>query len=273
MMGETTGRSWRESPNTRPEPSGSQDWEDCASTAWFSTRKTRTGCGLGCRQLAYLARKTAVKAGTLATAACGPTSRRTPCLSSVNAPTKCWPPFKSLFAISSGLAPRRQAPPFAGWYLAFFRSSSRVGGTFPARQKTAPPPHRFGSTTKVCISLRFTTSTDAPSRLCTPAAKGFPSVTPVHQHVLHQAEAVPPLVKHRQSPSPVGDVRGSHVDRMGQSLSIHRDVALDSRHLLARVIALLLGAVRVLTLWESTMQKLVCSFRPLLLRAAPTNFF
>ena len=47
-----------------------------------------------------------------------------------------------------------------------------------------------------------------------PSGKGLPSVTPVHQHVLHQAEAVPPLVKHRQSPSPVGDVRGSHVDRM-----------------------------------------------------------
>ncbi len=47
---------------------------------------------------------------------------------------------KNLFTISSGLAPRRQARPFAGWYRAFFRSSSRVGGTFPARRKTAPPP-------------------------------------------------------------------------------------------------------------------------------------
>ena len=47
---------------------------------------------------------------------------------------------QNLFTISSGLAPRRQARPFAGWYRAFFRSSSRVGGTFPARRKTAPPP-------------------------------------------------------------------------------------------------------------------------------------
>ena len=81
---------------------------------------------------------------------------------------------KNLFTISSGLAPRRQARPFAGWYRAFFRSSSRVGGTFPARRKDRSTTHRFGSTTKVCISLRFTTSTDAPSRLCTPAAKGSP---------------------------------------------------------------------------------------------------
>ena len=34
--------------------------------------------------------------------------------------------------------------------------------------------HRFGSTTKVCSSLRFTTSTAAPNRLCTAVAKGFP---------------------------------------------------------------------------------------------------
>ena len=54
------------------------------------------------------------------------------------------------------------------------------------------------------------------------------------------------LVKHRQSPSPIGDVGRGHVDPMRQPLSIHCDVTLDSGHLLARVIALLPGAVRVL---------------------------
>ena len=34
--------------------------------------------------------------------------------------------------------------------------------------------HRFGSTTNVCNPLRFTTSTEAPSRFSTSAAKGFP---------------------------------------------------------------------------------------------------
>ena len=91
------------------------------------------------------------------------------------------------------------------------------------------------------------------------SGKGLPGVTPVDQHLLDLAEVGPVFVKHRQSPSPVGNVGGSHVYRMGQSLRVHRDVTLDSRHLLACVIAL--GAVSVfLTLWESTMQKLVCSF-------------
>ena len=68
------------------------------------------------------------------------------------------------------------------------------------------------------------------------SGKGLSGVTPVHgmhQHVLHLTEAVSAPVKHRQSPGPVGDVGGSHVYRMGQSLRVHRDMTLDSRHLLA----------------------------------------
>ena len=76
--------------------------------------------------------------------------------------------------------------------------------------------------------------------------KGFPGVSPIHQHILHLAQVGPAPVKHSQSPSTVGNVGGGHVNRMGQPLSVHGDVALDSRHLLARVIALVLGAVGVL---------------------------
>ena len=81
-------------------------------------------------------------------------------------------------------------------------------------------------------------------------------------------------VQRRQSPSPVSDVGGGHVDRMGQSLRVHRDVTLDSGYLLAGVVASpLFSALSVFfTLWESTMQKPVCSFRPLLRRAAPSDF-
>ena len=45
---------------------------------------------------------------------------------------------------------------------------------FSSQAKDRSTTHRFGSTTKVCSSLRFTTSTAAPNRLCTAAAKGFP---------------------------------------------------------------------------------------------------
>ena len=43
-----------------------------------------------------------------------------------------------------------------------------------SQAKDRSTTHLFGSTTKVCSSLRFTTSTAAPNRLRTPAAKGFP---------------------------------------------------------------------------------------------------
>ena len=45
---------------------------------------------------------------------------------------------------------------------------------FSSQAKDRSTTHRFGSTTKVCSSLRFTTSTAAPNKLCTAAAKGFP---------------------------------------------------------------------------------------------------
>ena len=59
---------------------------------------------------------------------------------------------------------------------------------FSSQAKDRSTTHRFGSTTKVCSSLRFTTSTAAPNRLCTAAAKGFPGVTPVDQHLLDLVE-------------------------------------------------------------------------------------
>ena len=117
---------------------------------------------------------------------------------------------------------------------------------FSSQAKDRSTTHRFGSTTKVCSSLRFTTSTEAPNRPCHRSGKGLSGVTPVHQHVLHLTEAVSAPVKHRQSPGPVGNVGGSHVYRMGQSLRVHRDMTLDSRHLLACVIALVPSGVRVL---------------------------
>ena len=43
---------------------------------------------------------------------------------------------------------------------------------FSSQAKDRSTTHRFGSTTKVCSSLRFTTSTEAPNRPYTAVAKG-----------------------------------------------------------------------------------------------------
>ena len=96
-----------------------------------------------------------------------------------------------------------------------------------------------------CLVYDTTTATRASVRK--PRSSQFnPPILNSYQHVLHLTEAVSAPVKHRQSPGPVGNVGGSHVYRMGQSLRVHRDVTLDSRHLLACVIALVPGGVRVL---------------------------
>ena len=54
------------------------------------------------------------------------------------------------------------------------------------------------------------------------------------------------VVEHGQSPSTVGHVGSGHMNCMGQPLGVHRDMTLDPRHFLARIIALVLGAVGVL---------------------------
>ena len=116
---------------------------------------------------------------------------------------------------------------------------------FSSQAKDRSTTHRFGSTTKVCSSLRFNFHRGSQQALHR-SGKGLSGVTPVDQHLLDLAEVGPVFVKHRQSPSPVGNVGGSHVYRMGQSLRVHREVTLDSGHLLACVIALAIGGVRVL---------------------------
>jgi hypothetical protein len=62
----------------------------------------------------------------------------------------------------------------------------------------------------------------------------------------HLAEVSLAQGKPGQSPSPVSNVGGGHLEGMGQSLSIHRHMTFDSRDLLTGIIALVLGAVGVL---------------------------
>ena len=103
--------------------------------------------------------------------------------------------------------------------------------------------------------------------------KGLPGVTPVDQHLLDLVEVGPVFVKHRQSPSPVGNVGGSHVYPMGQSLRVHRDVTLDSGHLLARVIALAIGTVRVLDALGVHDAEAGLLFPPIALPGRANRFF
>ena len=79
-------------------------------------------------------------------------------------------PVCNLFRISAAKASTTICRLVFSFLSQFFQSRRH----FSSQAKDRSTTHRFGSTTKVCISLRFTTSTDAPSRLCTPAAKGSP---------------------------------------------------------------------------------------------------
>ena len=79
-------------------------------------------------------------------------------------------PVYNLFRISAAKASTTICRLVSSFLSQFFQSRRH----FSSQAKDRSTTHRFGSTTKVCISLRFTTSTDAPSRLCTPAAKGSP---------------------------------------------------------------------------------------------------
>ncbi len=44
---------------------------------------------------------------------------------------------------------------------------------------------------------------------------------------------------------PVRDIGGRDVNRMGETLRIPRDMALDARHQLATIVAFLFGGVRI----------------------------
>ena len=79
-------------------------------------------------------------------------------------------PVYNLFRISTMKASTTICRLVLSFLSQFFQSRRH----FSSQAKDRSTTHRFGSTTKVCSSLRFTTSTEAPNRLCTAAAKGFP---------------------------------------------------------------------------------------------------
>ena len=83
-----------------------------------------------------------------------------------------WPlePVYNLFRISTAKA----RTTICWLVLSFLSQFFQRRRHFSSQPKDRSTTHRFGSTTKVCSSLRFTTSTEAPSRLCTAVAKGFP---------------------------------------------------------------------------------------------------
>ena len=85
----------------------------------------------------------------------------------------CFPisePVYNLFRISTMKASTTICRLVLSFLSQFFQSRRH----FSSQAKDRSTTHRFGSTTKVCSSLRFTTSTEAPNRPCTAVAKGFP---------------------------------------------------------------------------------------------------
>ena len=70
------------------------------------------------------------------------------------------------------------------------------------------------------------------------SGKGLSGVTPVHQHVLHLTEG---RRRSNIAKAPARSVTSAVVTCIAWGLRVHRDVTLDSRHLLACVIALVLG--------------------------------
>ena len=79
-------------------------------------------------------------------------------------------PVYNLFRISTMKASTTICRLVLSFLSQFFQSRRH----FSSQAKDRSTTHRFGSTTKVCSSLRCTTSTAAPNKPCTAVAKGFP---------------------------------------------------------------------------------------------------
>ena len=93
-----------------------------------------------------------------------------PIVSDVNSVEEYLEPVYNLFRISTVKASTTICRLVLSFLSQFFQSRRH----FSSQAKDRSTTHRFGSTTKVCSSLRFTTSTAAPNRPCTAVAKGFP---------------------------------------------------------------------------------------------------
>ena len=76
--------------------------------------------------------------------------------------------------------------------------------------------------------------------------EGLAHLAAVGQHALHLPQARLAALERLQRPLAIGHVRSGHRHGMRQALRVHGNMALDARHLLARVITLLSGGIRVL---------------------------
>ncbi len=76
--------------------------------------------------------------------------------------------------------------------------------------------------------------------------KGLAGVAAIDQQAFDQLQIRHRAINSRQGTVAVGHIGRGYGDSVRQALRVHRDVALDAGDLLARVVALLLGAVGVL---------------------------
>ena len=103
--------------------------------------------------------------------------------------------------------------------------------------------------------------------------EGLAAVATVHQHAFHAYEIRLAAIDGRESAVPVGHLRRGHGHGMRQSLRVHCNVRLNARHLLARIISLLLGAVGVLRALRVHDQEAGRGVAPLFLAGLANGFF
>lgn len=98
-------------------------------------------------------------------------------------------------------------------------------------------------------------------------------VATVAQDAFHPFQTRLATFQRRQCAFAIGDIRRRHGDGVREALSIDRDMTLDPRHLLARVITLLPCRVRVLHALRVHDQERAASVAPLFLAGRANLIF
>ena len=103
--------------------------------------------------------------------------------------------------------------------------------------------------------------------------EGSAGVSAIGQNALDAVQMRLGAVQGLQRTAAVGHLGRGDGDGMRQTLSVHRDVALDAGDLLARVIALLFGAIGVLHALRVNDQEAGCGVAPLSGAGLANGFF
>ena len=103
--------------------------------------------------------------------------------------------------------------------------------------------------------------------------EGFTRVSTIHQHAFDEVKIGFAAVEGLQGSLPIRYLCCGDGDGVGQALRVHRDMALDAGHLLARVIPLLFRTVGILYALGINDQKAGQAVAPLFLADRANGFF